>query len=580
VTRLLLPSLREALTRACDALPASPPPEARNLAVRLSDRLTRDLLPRTAGEEAILVAAIAGPNNVGKSSLFNALVGRSLSPARAEGGLTKQCLAAAHPSAWTGELRAFVERRYQVIEVAPGEVPPVDQAGPPGRLYLVLEPGVPRQLLLLDTPDFDSIYPGNRASAEALLVTADLVLFVTSRQTYQNAALVDFLRAAVGEGRPFAFVYNEAARVETARAHLDKLESDVGQAPVGRFLAPHQPEVEAGLSLLKTEPLDGGLGLQGLLADAGQAERLKARALEASLSAASLELGELAGLVRAAAQEPERLRARLRHELLSVGVRAALKGVPADVLIEAFRDELDARSAFHALVRMPFRGLATALTFVGRKVREAFTGPAVREPPAAALGEEALRDGVRQAVEALAPEVAAWRGDATTRALLEESFGPVTLAKVKGLVLPEVRDTHRDREALYAFSRQLISRELPGGAKEELFQTFTTLVYSVPTGAAALVTAGAGPMGHDAVIWAGTLLSTPLLERFVDALGSQLRGNVTQRWSQEHGGTLARGLERELFAPVLARLDALAEEAQATGRKLEAAREGLPGATA
>src|SRR5690242_20503401 len=92
------------------ALAALPPPEAlldleaARLARRLKDRLTRDLLPRLAAEQPTLLVGIAGPNNVGKSSLFNALVGEPLSPARPEGGLTKQCLAAAHPSLWEGAL--------------------------------------------------------------------------------------------------------------------------------------------------------------------------------------------------------------------------------------------------------------------------------------------------------------------------------------------------------------------------------------------------------------------------------------------------------------------------------------------
>ena len=100
---------------------------------------------------------------------------------------------------------------------------PVDQPGPAGRLYLMLAEAVPRGLLVMDTPDFDSVYRDNRERTEALLVTVDVLVFVVSWQTYQNAALVDFLRAAVGRGRPYLLVYNEATREEVARGHLDKL---------------------------------------------------------------------------------------------------------------------------------------------------------------------------------------------------------------------------------------------------------------------------------------------------------------------------------------------------------------------
>ncbi|QSQ22284.1 GTPase domain-containing protein [Pyxidicoccus parkwayensis] len=574
-------TLRTSLASALDALPAPERfPEApdADAARRLAERLRRDLLPRLGSADApLLLVAIAGPNNVGKSTLFNALVGAALSPARPEGGLTKQCLAAAHPETWTGALKDFLTRRYDTVPVPSGDMAPVDQPGPAGRLYLVLSDAVPRGLLVMDTPDFDSVYRDNRERAEALLVTVDALVFVVSRQTYQNAALVDFLRAAVGHGRPYLLVYNEATREEVARGHLDKLASDVGHPPLARYLAPHQPEVEAGLKPLATEPLDGKPPLSALLGQAEHARELKARALEASLADARAELDVVAKAAARAAQEPERLRQRLRHELNGVGAAAALKAVPADVLIDAFRDELDARSQFHKWVRLPFRGLATALTFVSRKVRQSFTGPEPEgaEPPTLAV-DESMKDGVRKLVDAMATEVAAWRGDAQTRAKLAEAFGPVTLAKLEEPLGFEPLHAHAaDRATLYTYCRDLVATELQGGMREELLQTLTTLVYSVPSGAAAVVTVATGGFGHDAVVWAGTLLSTPLLERFVDLLGAQVRARVTRKWADSHGATLAKALEARFFSSVLGHLDGLADDWTRTAARLEETRAKL-----
>ncbi|MCY1019044.1 GTPase [Pyxidicoccus sp. MSG2] len=574
-------TLRTFLASALDALPAPERfPEApdADAARRLAERLRRDLLPRLGSADApLLLVAIAGPNNVGKSTLFNALVGAALSPARPEGGLTKQCLAAAHPETWTGALKDFLTRRYDTVPVASGDVAPVDQPGPAGRLYLVLSDAVPRGLLVMDTPDFDSVYRDNRERAEALLVTVDVLVFVVSRQTYQNAALVDFLRAAVGHGRPYLLVYNEATREEVARGHMDKLAADVGHPPMARYLAPHQPEVEAGLKPLATAPLDGRPPLSALLGQAEHARELKARALEASLADARAELDVVARAASRAAQEPERLRQRLRHELNGVGASAALKAVPADVLIDAFRDELDARSQFHKWVRLPFRGLATALTFVSRKVRQSFTGPEPEgaETPTHAV-DESMKDGVRRLVDALASEVAAWHGDAETKAKLAEAFGPVTLAKLEEPLGFEPLHAHAaDRATLYAYCRDLVAMELQGGMREEMLQTLTTLVYSVPSGAAAVVTVATGGFGHDAVVWAGTLLSTPLMERFVDLLGAQVRARVTRKWADSHGATLAKALEARFFSGVLAHLDGLSNDWTRTAAKLDEARTGL-----
>jgi hypothetical protein len=572
-----LAEIQQALHRAEQALPAPDSlsdPAAREAAARVTERLRRDLLPRLAGSGPILLVAIAGPNNVGKSSLFNALVRRPLSPARAEGGLTKQCLAAAHPSIWSGDLRELIERRYEVITLPAGSAAPVDQPGPPGRLYLVLAEEVPSGLLLMDTPDFDSVYLQNRVNSEALLVTVDLVVFVVSRQTYQNAALVGFLRSVVGHGRPYLLVYNESVRPETTRAHLDKLASDVGHAPVARFMAVHQPDVEAGRALLATEPLNGAPALQTLLADPRHAGPLKTKALAAGLRDATAELVQVAQALRARVAEPERLRARIRHELRSVGERAAVKAVPADVLIQAFREELDARSRYHKWIRMPFRALTTALGFVGRKVRDVVAGPAPAEEQVAHLTEQALKDGLRTMIESLGPEVGAWRGDTRLRELLVEAIGPRTLEALdRPLDIPELRHAEEDRRQLYAFCRELIGRELQeGGDLETALQTLTTLLYSAPAGAAAAISVVTSGFGHDAAVWAASALSAPLFEKVVDLLGTSVRSRVTKRWAAAHGETLARAMERRLFAALLDALDEAVARGELAARELDEAR--------
>ena len=125
-------------------------------------------------------------------------------------------------------------------------------------------------------------------------MTVDVVVFVVSRHTYQNAALVDVVQQAVGRGRPWVVVYNEAPEIETVRAHLDKLAADVGAPPFARYRSPHDPEVEAGRRWLSIEPLDGGPGLAELLGDPARGAALRTAARAAALRDAAAELRTLA----------------------------------------------------------------------------------------------------------------------------------------------------------------------------------------------------------------------------------------------------------------------------------------------
>lgn len=581
-TPALVETLRE-VASATERLPDAAGPDTHALARRVRTRLVRDLLPRLSSEAPLLLVAVAGPNNVGKSTLFNTLVEADLSPARAEGGLTQQCLAAATAETASGAGREALSARYEVVLLPPGARAPVTEPGPPGRLFLASTPTLPPGLVLVDTPDFDSVVRENRLRSEALVVTVDVVVFVVSRHTYQNAALVDVVRQAVGRGRPWVVVYNEAPEPETVRAHLDKLATDVGAPPFARYRSPHDPEVESGRHRLSIEPVDGGPGLAELLEDPERGAALRARARAAALRDAAAELRELGAQVLALASEPERLRTRLRHGLAEVGARAALRAVPADVLLEAFRDELDARSPVNRWIRRPFRGLAAVLGAMGKKLRASFSPPhpEALEATAAGATDAALRDGVRQLVESLGPELSAWRGDEGTRDALAAALGLPTLSALQAPgPLVEDASLREDRAQLLARCRELVRAQLPGGFEEGAIQALATLVYSVPASAAAAVTVATGGIGHDAVVWVGTLLTTPLMERFVDLLGTGVRSEVVRTWSEQHGGSLGRELEARLFGPLLQRLDGQVTAARSASAAFSRAAEQLEGGDA
>jgi hypothetical protein len=443
-------------------------------------------------------------------------------------------------------------------------------------LYVVPEPKLPTGLVLVDTPDFDSVYLENRSRAEALLLSLDVVIFVVTRHTYQNAALVSFARSVASQGRPYLLFYNEAPSASMAHEHRAKVASDIGVAPLGLYYAEHDPDVQQASRFLVPKPLDGSPDLLALLANEGAAETLKTRALSASLDGVVDELDRLAGLYREMTREPERLHARLRHELVTIGERAARLSVPADVLIEAFRDALDSRSPAHRVARWAPRQVAKGVTMLGKGIRQFFTGLPLREIPVAEASDAAVRDGLRRMIDSLSTEVAAWKGDEETLALLRRATGHAFLEQLsRPLHIDKGHVQREDRKALYAFCRDLVLKGMPGGAQEDAMQAVATLVYFAPAllgGAAAVATGGLG--GHD-VVWVGTLVTTPVLEKLVDLLGREIREAVVTRWARQHGETLARELETTPFPKLTQRLAERIVHGTRAAAALDAAHQSL-----
>ncbi len=236
------------------------PAERLEAARRALDLLDRDLLPRSAGGDTYLVCGIVGPNNAGKSALFNSLLGRDLSPSVPAGGATRRLVGAASP-----ELLARLEAepslaRFHLRPLAAAASrlqAALEPAPDPAELLLVADPSLPPSLLLIDTPDFDSILQDNRFASESLLAVADLVIAVVTRHSYQNREVVHFLRSWLDHGRPWMLLYNEAIDEEVARAHAAKLIADVGHPPLAEFWAPHSLAVQDGSEPLIARPHAG-----------------------------------------------------------------------------------------------------------------------------------------------------------------------------------------------------------------------------------------------------------------------------------------------------------------------------------
>ena len=166
----------------------APGPNRAARAERLRRHVEDYLRPRARDAGAPLVVVVLGSTGSGKSSLFNALIGRDVSPSGVLRPTTRRPIVVAHPDDAGPELLPGLAER--------------------GELELVEDPGISPGLVLVDAPDFDSVELGNRALAMELLEAADLVIFVTTASRYADQVPWTILERARQRGVPLLAVLN------------------------------------------------------------------------------------------------------------------------------------------------------------------------------------------------------------------------------------------------------------------------------------------------------------------------------------------------------------------------------------
>ena len=231
-------------------------PLAESLAVAVGEEtawygpLFGKLLPQ-AGREPLLVVAICGGTNTGKSLLTNALVGSGMSRSVPEAARTL------HPVAC---LPAGLAERIELAELFPGFVPTPwtsedDALAEDTRNLLIWRErpagqsgnGGDRQILL-DTPDIDGTLQENWERAELIRDMSDVIVAVLTQQKYNDAVIRDFFRAAAATGKPLIVVVNmvDWPRQQTViPAWLATFAKETGVAAKAVFVVPHDAAAAA-----------------------------------------------------------------------------------------------------------------------------------------------------------------------------------------------------------------------------------------------------------------------------------------------------------------------------------------------
>lgn len=165
-----------------------------------------------------------GGTGTGKSTLFNALCGKSLSATGVERPKTRGPVAYAHKPVPSAEGQ-FPFPGLPVVHQSLEEAEAAPLGGMPGKLSLLShEVDAWSHLVFVDTPDVDSVEVENREITEDLTLLADALVFVTSQEKYADEVPLRFFLKVLREQRPSFLLVNKAEKdlgiEETAGAIL------------------------------------------------------------------------------------------------------------------------------------------------------------------------------------------------------------------------------------------------------------------------------------------------------------------------------------------------------------------------
>jgi GTP-binding protein EngB required for normal cell division len=219
----------------------------------------RELVER-AGERLALsrghtVVALAGSTGTGKSSIFNKIAGKDLSPT----GVRRPTTGQAHACVWGAE-----------------EAKPLLDWLKVGRRHQRDGDAALDGLVLLDLPDFDSVNAEHRIEADRLLAVVDLIVWVLNPQKYADRVVHrGYIEQFQRYGDITVVVLNQADLL--SRADLEECLTDLRRLLAGDGLS----KVPIVTASTVTEP--GLEGLRRVLTEVVVARRAAMRRLAADV---------------------------------------------------------------------------------------------------------------------------------------------------------------------------------------------------------------------------------------------------------------------------------------------------------
>ena len=222
------------------------------------------LIPRFSTDFP-MVAAICGGGSSGKSTLFNSLAGERLAPTGGRAGMNRRVLFAVPES-----LAAKTRRVSDLAEPFKADLQPLKDSAeltrPGNPLYAINRTG-PKDLVLLDTPDFDTGARGvytNRDVTRMALEASDIFIYIFTNSNYNNRDNTDFMsKMLTGIGTRKCFLiyrvypsFSDQEVREHAMAVADGIYgADAGKNILGIYRTDEDNRVAAGEQFMLLRPV-------------------------------------------------------------------------------------------------------------------------------------------------------------------------------------------------------------------------------------------------------------------------------------------------------------------------------------
>lgn len=165
----------------------------RRIRARVLSSIGTHLDARLRDLDAPLVVAVFGPTGSGKSTVTNTLAGRQISRSGVLRPTTEKAVVWCHRDD-AGRVRDSALAGTGAIEVVEDDHPLL------------------RSVIVVDTPDIDSIATGHRVQTEKVLLMADAAIAVTTPQRYADAVPWELLSDLTARGMPLRVVMNRTDR--------------------------------------------------------------------------------------------------------------------------------------------------------------------------------------------------------------------------------------------------------------------------------------------------------------------------------------------------------------------------------